>query len=149
MAINPYEKYKKASVETASQGKLILMLYDGAIRFLNTSLEAMSKRIIDQTNNNIIRAQDIIWELLGSLDMEKGGDIAANLFKLYDYMNRRLVFANIKKDPEPIKEVISILTQLREAWAQVFRESATSGIRDAAAPTGIQQNSGNSISFER
>ncbi|MEW5692052.1 MAG: flagellar export chaperone FliS [Candidatus Hydrogenedentota bacterium] len=148
MVINPYEKYKKAQVETANQGKLILMLYDGAIRFLNLALVALSKRILDQANNNIIRAQDIIWELLGSLDMERGGEIAANLFKLYDYMNRRLILANIKKDPAPVTEIINILQQLREAWAVVFKESTTCGIRENSPLSNLPVNGGQ-ISFER
>lgn len=150
MSVNPYERYKKASVETANQGKLVLMLYDGAIRFLNTALVALEQRIIDKTNNNIIRAQDIIWELMGSLDMEAGGDIAKNLFSLYDFMNRQLIEANIRKNPEPIKQVISMLQQLREAWVIVFQKETTSGLsQQPPAPDPNDPSSRGGISFER
>ena len=98
---NPYNQYKKASIQTASQGKLILMMYDGAIKFINFAIENMPAKKYDVVNTNIIKAQDIITELMLALNMEVGGEIAKNLYSLYDYMNRRLVESNIKKNPEP------------------------------------------------
>lgn len=120
--ISPHEKYKKTSVTTASRGKLILMLYDGAIKFLNQSLEGLKEKRYDVVNNNIIKGQNILTELMLSLNMNVG-EIAENLYSLYDYMNRRLIEANIKKDGEIIKEVLGMLTDLRETWEEAIRRT--------------------------
>ncbi|MFN3245729.1 MAG: flagellar export chaperone FliS, partial [Leptonema sp. (in: bacteria)] len=78
-----YDVYKDTEIQTADQGKLILMLYDGAIRFLNIAIDNMDYRKYDIVNNNIIKAQDIITELMLSLNMDQGGEIAKNLFNIY------------------------------------------------------------------
>ena len=83
---NPYNQYKQTQITTANQGKLIVMLYDGAIKFLNIALDNMSPKTYDVVNNNIIKAQDIITELLLSLNMDEGGEISQNLFNLYMYL---------------------------------------------------------------
>jgi flagellar protein FliS len=95
------------------------MLYDGAIKFLNIALENMSPKTYDVVNNNIIKAQDIITELLLSLNMDEGGEISQNLFNLYMYFKRQLLEANIKKDPEIIKHILKLLKELRDAWDQI------------------------------
>ncbi len=116
MSQNPYNQYKKASIQTAGQGKLILMMYEGAIRFINTAVENIPDKKFDIVNKNILKAQDIITELMLALNMEIGGDIAKNLYSLYEYMNRRLVESNLKKNAEIAAEVIKLLTELKEAW---------------------------------
>jgi flagellar protein FliS len=123
MAYNPYDKYKKASIQTASQGKLILMMYDGAIRFINVAIEHMPIKKYDVVNTNIIKAQDIITELMLALNLEIGGEVAKNLYSLYEYMNRRLVESNLKKNPDISKEVLGMLNELREAWDVVVRKT--------------------------
>jgi flagellar protein FliS len=132
---NPYSKYKQTQITTANQGKLIVMLYDGAIKFLNIAIENMNPRTYDVVNNNIIKAQDIITELLLSLNMEEGGEIAKNLFSLYMYFKRQLLEANIKKDPEIIKHVLKLLKELRDAWDQI---SATEARSDRNANIGAK-----------
>ncbi len=127
---NPYNKYKQTQIETANQGKLIVMLYDGAIKFLNIALDNMTPRKYDIVNNNIIKAQDIITELSLSLNMDAGGEISQNLFNLYMYFKKRLLEANVNKDPEIIKHTIDLLKNLRDAWEQV---SATETKNDNAA----------------
>ncbi|HPP86291.1 MAG TPA: flagellar export chaperone FliS [bacterium] len=116
MGQNPYNQYKKSAIQTASQGKLILMMYEGAIRFINVAIENMPEKRYDIVNKNIIKAQDIITELMLALNMEQGGEIAKNLYSLYEYMNRRLVESNLKKDPNIASEVIKLLTELKSAW---------------------------------
>jgi len=116
---NPYNQYKQTQITTANQGKLIVMLYDGAIKFLNIAIDNMNPKTYDVVNNNIIKAQDIITELLLSLNMEEGGEVAQNLFSLYMYFKRQLLEANIKKDPEIIKHIIKLLKELRDAWDQI------------------------------
>ncbi len=116
-----FEKYLSVKIETASQADLIVMLYDGATKFLRLALGAMEKGNTEAANNNLIRAQDIIAELAGTLNPE-AGEIAQNLMLLYDYMYRRLVEANINKSSGPVEEVIEIFGRLREAWSEVARQ---------------------------
>lgn len=119
---NSYEAYKNTEVSTANQGKLIVMLYDGAIRFLRIAEENMDHRTYDVVNTNIIKAQDIITELMVSLNMEAGGEIAENLFNLYAYMKKRLLEANIEKSPSIVKEVLGHLEKLKGAWEEVAQK---------------------------
>ncbi len=131
--------YQTQSVLTASPGQLVLMLYDGALRFLALAHAAMETdvrdpRRIETVNTNILKAQNIVAELQGGLNREAGGQLAVTLDQLYDYFNRRLREANIRKDLAPIIEVERLLTELRDAWAEMLRN----GGNDAAAPHGYQ-----------
>ena len=123
---NPYNQYKQTQITTANQGKLIVMLYDGAIKFLNIALDNLDLKTYDVVNNNIIKAQDIVTELLLSLNMEEGGEISQNLFNLYMYFKKQLLEANIKKDGEILKQVIKLLKELRDAWDQISANEAKS-----------------------
>ena len=124
-AVNPLNAYRETQIKTANQEKLIIMLYDGAIRQINLAIEAMREGHprYDVMNSSIIKAQDIISELMVSLDFEKGGDIARNLFSLYIFMNRQLLDANVNKLITPLKDVKEMLTELREAWIEISNKS--------------------------
>lgn len=125
---NPYNQYKQTEINTANQGKLIVMLYDGAIKFLNIALNNMDIKTYDLVNTNIIKAQDIITELLLSLNMKEGGEISSNLFNLYLFFKKRLLEANIQKSSELIQEVLDHLTVLRESWDKISaKETPTDG----------------------
>lgn len=140
---NPWQSYRKVAVQTASPGHLVLMLYDGAISFLEKSLVGFNYQDpleFNQTiNNNIVRAQAIIHELNARLDMERGGEISENFRRLYNYYNHRLQQANFKKNKEPIEEVIGHVRGLRDSWAEMLRqglanneaEPATAGLQAA------------------
>ena len=119
--MDPLRSYRETQIKTAAQGKLILMLYDGAIKFLNLAREGLlaKHRKYDEVSTNLIRAQDILSELMVSLDFERGGEIARNLFSLYMYCNRRILDGNIQKDVAPLDEVRQVLSELREAWASI------------------------------
>jgi flagellar protein FliS len=119
---NVYEQYKEVEIKTASPGKLIVIMYDGAIRFLKFAKEAIDEKNIEKAHNNIVKAQDIIMELLLSLNME-AGEIAVKLQSLYIFMNKLLMEANIKKEKEPIDRVLKMLTELREVWNEVAKKS--------------------------
>lgn len=114
-----YNAYKNNSVMTASPAKLVLMLYDGAIKNLKLAEIAIEDSDIEKVNTYIKKAQDIISEFMITLNFEAGGDIAKNLYQLYEYMYNRLVRANISKDIEGIREVKKHLEELRDAWAQI------------------------------
>jgi flagellar protein FliS len=122
---NPYDKYKQTEINTANQGTLIVMLYDGAIKFLNIALENLaSTKTYDVVNTNILKTQDILTELMLSINLNDKNDIAQNLFSLYMYFKKRLLEANIQKDPEIIREVIKLLRELREAWDKISATEA-------------------------
>jgi flagellar secretion chaperone FliS len=123
---NPFNEYKKTQITTANQGKLIVMLYDGAIKFLNIAIENMNPKTYDVANNNIIKAQDIITELLLSLNMKDGGEISQNLFNLYMYFKKALLDANIKKDAEMVRSVLKLLKELRDAWDKISANETSS-----------------------
>jgi flagellar secretion chaperone FliS len=121
MIANPYQQYQESTLETASQGKLLLMLYDGAIRFLTQASTAMETKNWQDSHNFILRAEDVITELMACLRMDVGGEIAYNLYRLYEYMNWRLIQANIKRDAGMVLEVQNRLRELREAWVEAIK----------------------------
>ena len=136
---NAYNAYRTTNVETADQGKLILIAYDVAIKHCRLSLELFG----DDTdpsdrNRHIYKAQDAISELMGALRMDVG-EIAQNLFRLYEYMGWNLVQSVIKNDPAFVNEALRHLVSLREAWeyaARVTRSGASAepaGTRSFAA----------------
>lgn len=123
--MNPYlNQYKKAQVQTASPEQILIMLYDGAIRFLNQAKVHMQNSDIEQSHTNIIKAQRILTEFMSSLDMDLGGEMAENLFNLYEYLHHRLVQANIKKDTEAIDEVLEHLRGLKATWEEAIKIAA-------------------------
>lgn len=121
--VNGTDRYLETAVETASPARLIVMLYDGAIRFINEANYAMRQRDYETQNYKLQRAQKILAELISSLDFEKGGEIAENLFRLYTYMYNQLVEANIQDAPERLEHVVVLLSELREAWDTIASEA--------------------------
>ncbi len=121
----PWESYRKVAAQTATPGHLVLMLYEGAIKFLEQSLTGFAyadpAKRIQTINNNILRAQAIIHELNCNLDMRKGGEVAENFRSLYSYFYRRLREANFSKRREPIEEVLARVRVLRDTWAEMLR----------------------------
>jgi flagellar protein FliS len=131
---DPQNAYREIQIKTANQIRLIVMLYDGAIRHLNLALDAFQEghHRYDAINNHLIAAQDILSELMASLDFDKGGVIAKNLFSLYSFMNRRLLDANLRKDPAALTEVKKMLGDLREAWDEI---STRKGLEENNTPS--------------
>lgn len=120
---NPYDKYKNTQIQTATPGQLILLLYAGAVKFCKLAKKAIEENDIMQANKYIIRIQDIVNELMVSLDMKAGGEIAQNLYSLYDYMLRKLVDANLKKDVSQIDEVEKMIDELKESWSMAVKKT--------------------------
>lgn len=112
-------------VETASQGRLIIMLYDGALKNLRIAQNSITQKNINGAHNSLIKAQDIIRELNGTLNLN-AGEIASNLRNLYLYMLERLVEANVNKDAEKVDEVIELLSTLKEAWDSIILKNKSS-----------------------
>lgn len=119
--VNPYQQYQEQSIMTASPGELTLMLYNGCIKFINQAKLFIEQKNIEKANNAIIRAQDIIQELMVTLNMDY--EISKNLAALYDYMNRRLIDANISKDTQILEEILDMVTELRDTWIEVIKKT--------------------------
>lgn len=115
MVSNPYQTYLKNEIEGATKGKLVLLLYDGAIKFLKLANRYIELKDIPNAHKHIIKAENIIYELMSTLNMD-AGEIAENLLKLYDFMVWQLIEANMEKDSNKINSVIKLLTNLREGW---------------------------------
>ena len=116
---NYQNAYKKASVNTLDQNKLIIMLYDGAIKNANFAVQYMESGEIEKVHDSLIKTKNIVTELLATLNMEQGGEIAKNLKSLYSYMFSQLIEANMEKKSEPVVTVIDLLKELRGAWVQI------------------------------
>ena len=116
---NYQNAYKKASVNTLDQTKLIIMLYDGAIKNASFAVEHMKSGQIEKVHDCLIKTKNIVTELMATLNMDRGGDIANNLQSLYSYMFSQLIEANMNKKTEPVVVVIDLLKELRAAWTQI------------------------------
>ncbi|HOB40327.1 MAG: flagellar export chaperone FliS [Limnochordia bacterium] len=122
MTAHAYQLYRQTQVSTASPGELLLMLFDGAIRFARQAQEHLRQGDLEAANSKLIRVQDIVSELNLSLDLSVG-EIAVNLQQLYTYIYDRLVQANIRKDPEIVEEALVLLMELRDTWEQVVAQT--------------------------
>lgn len=119
--------YRANSILTASPGQLVLMLFDGALNSLAIARKACDDpagdpRRFEIIHTQISKAQRILAELQGTLNMEAGGEFARTMYRLYDYYDRRLMEANMKKQAAPIAEVERLLGEVRNAWAEMLRE---------------------------
>ena len=116
---NPYNTYKENSVKTASPEELTLMLYNGALKFINKGKMGIEAKNIQEANEGINRAQDIIHELNNSLNMEYA--MSDNMRSLYTYILEKLVEGNIQKNIEPLDEAKGMVTELRDTWKEAMK----------------------------
>ena len=117
--MNGFHAYQETAVTTQNRGRLIVMLYDGAIKFLRQAIVDIGRNDFEAKGKHIARAQDIIYELNTVLDLEKGGQVAQNLRSLYNFMQRHLSQANIRKDTQMLQEVIGMLEELNQSWRAI------------------------------
>ena len=133
---NYQNAYKKASVNTLDQNKLIIMLYDGAIKNATFAVEYMNSGDIEKVHNCLVKTKNIVTELMATLNMDNGGEIAKNLQSLYSYMFSQLIEANMEKKTEPVVIVIDLLKELRSAWFEINNKNKN----DQKAKKGITPN---------
>jgi len=119
---NPYSVYSQIQIETSDQKKLILMVYDAAARFCREARTALSSDDVDNKGRAIQKAFDAISELRKSLNMDKGGEVAQSLNKLYAFLGHQLTIANLNNDAEVLDSVITVLTDLRSTWVEAFEK---------------------------
>lgn len=118
---NPYANYANSKIMTASPAQLTLMLYDGAIKFCNIAIVAIESNNIEKANSNIQKAQRIIQEFRATLNFDY--PVAEDFDKVYEYIYRRLVEANMKKDKEILEEALSHIRTMRETWIEVMNKA--------------------------
>ena len=124
---NAISTYRETRVKTASQGQLIIMLYDEALKNLDRALELLALNTggrknpgnIEKISKSILKTQEIITELIVSLDFEQGGEIAKNLFSLYTWFNKELLESNIQQNTRRISAVRNQVHELRSAWNEI------------------------------
>ncbi len=122
MALNKaHAAYQANSIAASKPEELTLMLYNGLVRFITQAKKAMEENEVNKSHENLIRAQDIIVEFQATLDMNI--EISQSLMLLYDYLYRRLVEANLKKDTAIVDEVLGFAVQLRDTWDQAMKKA--------------------------
>lgn len=122
MIANPYSQYRDVQIQTASPGRLLVMLYDGAIRFALQAKRGIEMQDPKSTYEGLRRLQDILDHLTTTLDFGAGA-IADNLADLYEFMGRRLVEANLRRDPKAVDDVIGLISTLRSAYAEIAAQA--------------------------
>ncbi|BFH65553.1 MULTISPECIES: flagellar export chaperone FliS [Paenibacillus] len=125
MITSPYEKYRQSSVQTSNPARLLIMLYDGAIRFVRAGIEGINEGDHQKTNDYLKKAQAIITELTVTLD--HSFDVSKGLSALYEYMNYLLIEANVRKEAHYAEEALGYLIELRETWVQASKMSGSEG----------------------
>src|SRR5690606_9570928 len=116
---NPYQAYRQNAVNTATPGELTLMLYDGCLKFIRLAREAINNNDIQAKNTNIQKAQNIITELMVTLDMKY--EISKQMMPLYDFVRRKLIEANVKNSLQSLEEAETIVKEFRETWKEVIK----------------------------
>ncbi|OSM06109.1 flagellar export chaperone FliS [Magnetofaba australis] len=124
--------YKSSRANTASREDLLILLYEGAIRFLERSLQEKRDGRLAEHKTFLQKASAIISELQNTLDFDKGGQLAVQLFELYNFMLDSLTKANVKKEEQPIQDVIQMLTVLLDGWRDAVRQVKSQGGLQAA-----------------
>ncbi|GIP35614.1 flagellar export chaperone FliS [Paenibacillus sp. J2TS4] len=128
MISTPQNKYLNHTVQTATPAQLLIMLYDGCIRFCKLAIHGLEQNDLQLVNTNLVKAQAIINELIVTLDMNI--PLSQDLRQIYDYWNHQLIAANMGKQKEPVEEVLGFLTEMKETWVQAARSI------NAAKPAG-------------
>lgn len=141
---NAYSAYQRNNVSTASQGRLVVLLYEGAVKNLTSAINlfeadgSLKTVNIEKFGNFVQKTEAIITELQVSLDMEKGGDIAKNLMSLYIFFNEQLLDASLNKKVEPLKSVLKMMSDLLESWRTVANSTANAPAATVRGALNIQ-----------
>jgi len=120
---NAFNTYKNNSVNFASKDQLLLMLVDGSAKFSKIGRQAIIDKDVKKAHENIVKTQNIFYELMATLDVAKGGEWAESLMKVYDFIARRLTEANIKKSEEIMNEIIPLIEDVRDTWNEAYKVS--------------------------
>ena len=128
--------YRETQIKTASKGTLVVLLYDGLIRFIDIAIENLPRKKFDIVNENILKAQDILSELILALNFD-AGDISHRLFNIYTFLNTKLIEGNVKKDIGPLKFVRNMSSELRDAWSKIANKGGAPNLKEMKKEGGI------------
>jgi flagellar protein FliS len=120
------DTYRRTAVQSSSPVQLVVMLYDGALRFCGEARDAILRRDVAAKGKALSKAIAIVGELQGTLDLERGGDVAVSLHQLYSFLTDRLMAASFSQSVEPLDQAVRVLTNLRDGWAGVDEQAAVS-----------------------
>lgn len=145
--VNPYNKYIKQyqanNITTATPEKLMIMLFDGAVQFLQKAKIAIDEKNLQERANNIESARKIIRELMRTIDLENGNDVAKSLFKLYNKMAMKLIKANVSRNQNLIDEVIEDLSNIRWGFQKAVEiQSGISTVEEVMQERTLRENGG-------
>jgi flagellar protein FliS len=126
--------YREVAVQTSSPAKLVVLLYEGAIRFLRESVTAVESRDLECKRQRIDRAMAIVQHLEGTLDMERGGDVAVDLARLYSYITSRILEGSAKLETAPLEEAIKLLNTLLAGWEAIAKQEQNSEVPPTILP---------------
>ena len=118
---NAFNTYKNNSVNFASKDQLLLMLVDGAAKFSKIARQAILDKDVKKAHENILKTQNIFYELMATLDVNIGGEWSQKLMSIYDFITRRLTDANIKKSEEIMNEIIPLVEEVRDTWNEAYK----------------------------
>ncbi|MFS0559805.1 flagellar export chaperone FliS [Terribacillus sp. 179-K 1B1 HS] len=121
MSVQNYQAYQQNSVQTASPGELTLMLYNGCIKFIKFAQQAIEKKDIEAKNTSIQKAQNIVRELMITLDPEVA--ISKEIMPLYDFINQQLFQANTNNDQQALSNAMDLITEFRDTWKEVVKQT--------------------------
>ncbi len=116
---NPYVQYRQTQVQTSAPEQLVLMLYDGVVKFASQAQEGIAEGKLEEAHKALIRVQDIFSELQFSIN-DEAGEVAQQLSLLYDYLYRRALDANLEKDVAIIDEIVGMVRDLRSTWVEAI-----------------------------
>jgi flagellar secretion chaperone FliS len=147
---SPAHRYKEVAVKTANPLQLVVMMYDAAILSLKEAKEQVCRKDIAGRARSINKCISIISELQSCLNIKQGGEIAASLDRLYDYMKRRIFTANVQQSIEPLEEIDALLGNLRSAWSELVAQNQASSSQQVAQPLPGPEmiGSGNPVSMQ-
>ncbi|MBU3111765.1 flagellar export chaperone FliS [Clostridium lacusfryxellense] len=120
---NAFNTYKSNSINFASKDQLLMMLVEGATKFSKIGRQAIIDKDVQKAHENLVKTQNIFFELMTTLDVSKGGEWAESLMKVYEFITRRLMDANIKKSEEIMNEIIPLIEDIRDTWSEAYKRS--------------------------
>lgn len=123
---NAYNVYKNNSVNFASKDQLLLMLLEGAVKFSKIARQAMLEKDVPKAHENLVKTQNIFYELMATLDVSKAGAWGQDMMDIYNFITRRLTDANLKKDVAIVDEVIPLIEDIKNTWEEAYKVSKVS-----------------------
>lgn len=122
--MNPLAQYQQAQIETASKERILVLLFDGMIRFSTLAKKALEVNDLAALGTNCVKVQNIVTELMATLDDQQAGETGQNLMRLYEFIHHSTVQANLERNARHLDDALAIIRPLRETWAEAVKLAA-------------------------